>query len=105
LDQTFGATGPYGAPAMAGALVCSFAYYVWRRRTRGRPVGVKHFLRWLFAGRIVWNPSSLVDMRMWVLNGLALAWGYGFLAVGAVFCRDAVVAGLTGALGPHQATV
>ena len=50
-------------------------------------------MRWIFAARILWNPSSRVDMRMWVLNGLALASGYGFLAVGNVFCKDAVVGG------------
>jgi len=105
LQQTFGATAAYGAPALSGALLCSIAYYVWRRRARGRPVSVRGFVRSIFAARIVWNPSSRVDMRMWVLNGLALASGYGFLAVGNVFCRDAVVGGLTHAFGPHPATV
>jgi len=37
-DLTFGAAAPYGAPALAGALACSLAYYLWRRRSRGRPV-------------------------------------------------------------------
>jgi sterol desaturase/sphingolipid hydroxylase (fatty acid hydroxylase superfamily) len=105
VDQTFGATAPYGAPALSGALACSAAYYVWRRRARGRGVSAKGFLRWLFPGRILWNPSSLIDMRMWVLNGLMLGWAYGFLAVGNFFCKDAVVAGMTDAFGPHQPTV
>ena len=102
LDQTFGATAPYGAPALSGAALFSILYYVSRRRARGRPVSARGFVRWLFAARIVWSPSSRVDMRLWVLNGLVLASGYGFLAVGNVFCKDAVVAGLTGAFGPRQ---
>ncbi len=102
---TFGVTAPYGAPALFGALLCSFCYYVRRRRTRGRSVSVRAFARWLFAWRIIRNPSSLVDMRLWILNGLALGSGYGFLAVGSVACRNAVVATMTSALGPHQPTL
>jgi len=80
--------------AMVGALFCSLAYYVWRRRSRGRPISVRGFVRTIFAGRIVWNPSTIVDVKMWVLNGLVLAGGYGYLAFGNVFCRDATLAAL-----------
>jgi sterol desaturase/sphingolipid hydroxylase (fatty acid hydroxylase superfamily) len=104
LHLTFGATAAYGAPAMAGALLVAIGYYIARRRARGRPISARGFVRSIFAARILWNPSSRLDMRMWVLNGLVLASGYGFLAVGNIFCRDAVVAGLTGAFGPHAAT-
>ena len=103
-DLTFGAPAPYGAPALAGALACSLAYYLWRRRSRGRPVQRArlhpHHLR---PPGSVWSPSSIVDMRMWVVNGLVLAVGYGSLAFGDVFCRDATLAGLNavfGALAP-----
>ena len=98
-DLTFGAAAAYGAPAMAGALVCSLAWYLWRRRSRGRPVSARGFFRTIFAGRIVWNPSSIVDVKMWVLNGLVLAGGYGYLAFGNVFCRDATLAGLDAGFG------
>ncbi len=104
LELTFGATAAYGAPALSGALLFSILYYVSRRRARGRSVSPRGFLRTIFALRILWNPSSRMDMRLWALNGLVLASGYGFLAVGNVFCRDAVVASLTRALGAHQAT-
>ncbi len=98
-DLTFGAAAAYGAPAMAGALACSLAWYLWRRRSRGRPVSARGFFRTIFAGRIVWNPSSIVDVKMWVLNGLVLAGGYGYLAFGNVFCRDATLAGLNAGFG------
>ena len=101
---TFGATAAYGGPAMAGALLVSIAYYVVRRRARGRPMSARGFVRSIFAARIVWNPSSRVDMRLWALNGLVLGSGYGFLAVGNFVCRDAVVGALTAALGPHAAS-
>ena len=76
----------------------------WRRRSRGRPVSVRGFLRTIFAGRIVWNPSSIVDIEMWALNGLVLAGGYGYLAFGNVFCRDATLAGLDAAFGARPPT-
>ena len=98
-DLTFGAAAAYGAPALAGALACSLAYYVWRRRSRGRPISARGFVRTIFAGRIVWSPSSIVDMKMWALNGLVLAGGYGYLAFGNVFCRDATLAGLNAGFG------
>jgi sterol desaturase/sphingolipid hydroxylase (fatty acid hydroxylase superfamily) len=98
-DLTFGAAAAYGAPAMAGALVCSLAWYLWRRCSRGRPVSARGFFRTIFAGRIVWNPSSIVDVKMWFLNGLVLAGGYGYLAFGNVFCRDATLAGLNAGFG------
>jgi hypothetical protein len=28
LDRTLGVTAPYGAPALSGALLCAFSYYV-----------------------------------------------------------------------------
>jgi len=98
-DLTFGAAAPYGAPALAGALACSLAYYLWRRRSRGRPVSARGFVRTIFASRIVWSPSSIVDVKLWALNGLVLAGGYGYLAFGNVFCRDATLAGLNAVFG------
>jgi sterol desaturase/sphingolipid hydroxylase (fatty acid hydroxylase superfamily) len=102
LDLTFGATAAYGPPALGGALACSFAYYFWRRRSRGRPISARGFIRSIFPRRIVWSASSRIDMTMWALNGLALAGGYGYLAVGNVFCRDATLAALDTGLGARQ---
>lgn len=102
LTLMFGATAAYGPPALAGALACSLAYYVWRRRARGRPISVRGFVRTIFAGRILLNPSSRVDMKMWVLNGLVLAGGYSYLAFGNIFCRDATRAGLEALFGARQ---
>lgn len=104
LHLTFGPTAAYGAPALTGALLFSILYYVSRRRARGRPVSLRGFVRTIFAARILLAKSSLVDMRLWVLNGLVLASGYGCLAVGSFFCRDLLVAELKGVLGPHTAT-
>jgi sterol desaturase/sphingolipid hydroxylase (fatty acid hydroxylase superfamily) len=102
LTLTFGASAAYGPPALAGALACSLAYYIWRRRARGRPISARGFIRSIFAGRIIWNPSTRLDMKMWLLNGLVLAGGYGYLAFGNVFCRDATLAGLNAVFGARS---
>ena len=85
--------GPYGAPSLIGALLCLIGWYLWRRR--GRPSGLKHFARSMFPARILAHPSSLVDLRLWALNALALAAGYGWLAVGSLFWRDRMLAFLS----------
>ena len=40
-------------------------------------------------------------MRLWALNGVALASAYGMLGLGLFFWRDEVVAGLTHGWGTH----
>ena len=94
----------YGAPALGGAFAVSAGYYAWRRRSLGRRPSVKGFLRSIFPRRILLHPSSLVDMRLWALNGVAFTSAYGMLGLGLFFWRDAVVAGLTHGLGPHAPT-
>ena len=84
---------PYGAPSLIGALLCMVGWYVWRRR--GRTTSLRHFARAMFPARILNHPSSWVDMRLWALNVLALAAGYSWLAVGAWFWRERMLASLS----------
>ena len=100
--ENFGPSAAYGAPALGGALAFSALYYASRRQARGRRVSVRGFLRSIFPRRILLHPSSLIDMRLWALNGIAFASAYGMLGLGLFFWRDAIVSGLTRALGPHQ---
>ena len=100
----FSAGGPYGAPAMLGALVFTALYYFDRRWRRGRPMSLKAFTRSIFVKRIILHPSSLVDMRMWALNTVVFASAYVLLAVGALACRDATVGFMTRILGAHTPT-
>ena len=102
--ETFGPTSAYGAPALGGALLASALYYAGRRRARGRRLSVRGFVRSIFAGRIVLHPSSLVDMRLWALNGIVLASAYGMLGFGLLYWRDRIDSALTGAFGPHPPT-
>ena len=104
LNDTFGAASPYGAPAVGGALLCSAFFYIQRRRARGHAPTVKGFIRSIFPNRILLHPSSLIDLRMWLLNGLVFASGYAMLAAGMVFWRNETMAGMTGAFGDHQPT-
>ena len=101
---TFAAGGPYGVPALAGALIFALGWYALRRRARGREFRLDAFIRAVFPRRIWLHASSLVDMRLWVLNTLVFASGYSLLAFGALACRDAVVAMLTRLLGAHSPT-
>ena len=93
--EPFGPASAYGAPALGGALAVCALYYVGRRRARGRRISISGFVRSIFPRRIVLHPSSLVDMRLWALNGVVLASAYGMLGLGLFFWRDAVVAALT----------
>jgi sterol desaturase/sphingolipid hydroxylase (fatty acid hydroxylase superfamily) len=94
----------YGAPTLIGALAISALYYAGRRRVRGRRLSLKGFARSIFPRRILLHPSSLVDVRLWILNGVALASAYGMLGLGLFFWRDQVVAGLTHGWGAHAPT-
>ena len=102
LTDTFGPTAAYGPPALLGALLCSIAYYGWRRKSRGRPTSAKGFVRSVFAQRIVLHPSSILDMKLWALNTLAFAGAYGLLGVSGLFWRGAGVAMMTGLFGAHE---
>ena len=101
LAGAFGPSSAYGAPALLGALAFAVLYYVGERRGRGRSPTVRGFVRTMFPRRIVLHPSSRVDIRLWLINGVALASAYGMLSWGLFFWRDAVDAGLTHAFGPR----
>src|ERR1700734_233200 len=99
--EAFKPASAYGAPALIGALAVCALYYAGRRRARGRRLSVRGFVRSIFPKRILLHPSSLIDMRLWTLNGVALASAYGMLGLGLFFWRDEVVAGLTHGWGRH----
>jgi sterol desaturase/sphingolipid hydroxylase (fatty acid hydroxylase superfamily) len=100
----FGPGAAYGAPALVGALAFCILYYVRQRSVRGRPASLRGFARTIFPRRILLHPSSLVDLRLWALNGVVFASAYGMLGLGLFFWRDAVVAGLDATLGQHAPT-
>jgi sterol desaturase/sphingolipid hydroxylase (fatty acid hydroxylase superfamily) len=102
--EPFSPGSAYGAPALIGALALCALYYAERRRARGRRLSLKGFARSVFPKRILLHPSSLVDMRLWVLNGVAFASAYGMLGLGLIFWRDQVVAGLNHGWGAHAPT-
>jgi sterol desaturase/sphingolipid hydroxylase (fatty acid hydroxylase superfamily) len=95
----------YGAPALGGALALSVLYYAGRRQARGRRMSAQGFVRSIFPRRILLHPSSLIDMRLWALNGVAFTSAYGMLGLGLFFWRDALVAGLTHEFGPRAPLV
>ena len=46
-------------------------------KSRERRISARGFVRTIFARRIILHPSSLVDMRLWALNGIVFASAYG----------------------------
>ena len=100
LQNTFGSA----SPALLGALLISVLYYIDRSHSRGCTTSIKGFFRSTIASRIVLHPSSLVDMRTWVVNCLVLATAHGMLALGMFFWRDTLADALTRAFGAHQPT-
>jgi sterol desaturase/sphingolipid hydroxylase (fatty acid hydroxylase superfamily) len=99
--EPFSPASAFGAPALGRALMACALYYAGRRHARGRRLGLRGFVRSIFPGRILLHPSSLIDMRLWALNGVALASAYGMLGLGLFFWRDAIVAAPIHGFGPH----
>lgn len=102
IGATFSPSAAFGPVALLGALICSAMYYVWRRRTRGRPASAKGFVRTIFAKRIVLHPSSILDMKLWALNTVAFAGAYGLLAITALAWRAMSLSLLVLAFGAHS---
>ncbi len=100
--ETFSPYSAYGAPALGGALHVFRALFT---PAGGRPregaAASGGSCGRFFPNRILLHPSSLVDIRLWTLNGVVFASAYGMLGLGLFFWRDAIVAGLTHIFGPR----
>ena len=101
--DTFSPYSPYGVPALGGALLFSALYYVSCRQSQERRVSARGFVRTIFARRVLLHPSSLVDLRLWLLNGIVFASAYGLVAFGLFFWRDRIDSTLVGVFGAHNA--
>jgi len=102
LAITFGPGSPYGAPSLLGALIVSAAWYVQRRRARGRGFSMRGFVRSTFTSRILAHPSTMIDLKLWTLNGLVLMLSCGSLAVSGLALRHATLGALNHAFGAHD---
>jgi sterol desaturase/sphingolipid hydroxylase (fatty acid hydroxylase superfamily) len=96
----FGWGSPYGLPSLAGAFLFTLAYYVARRRRGDRAMGAGDFFAAIFPRRVVLSASSLLDIRLWIVNGLVLSVVYGALSIGGVGVRDLTLALLIRVFGP-----
>jgi sterol desaturase/sphingolipid hydroxylase (fatty acid hydroxylase superfamily) len=102
LQSVFNAGSPYGPIALGGALVFTVLFYVDARRKRGRRMSLAGFFRSIFPKRIIWHPSSRLDARLWILNTIVFAAGYGMLAIGSLLWRNATLELMTSTLGAHE---
>jgi sterol desaturase/sphingolipid hydroxylase (fatty acid hydroxylase superfamily) len=99
LQSVFGVDSPYGPVALGGALVFAILFYVDARGKRGRPISLAGFFKSIFPRRLIWHPSSRLDMRLWFVNTVAFASAYGMLVLGGLFWRNMTLAVLTDAFG------
>jgi sterol desaturase/sphingolipid hydroxylase (fatty acid hydroxylase superfamily) len=95
LRGVFGPSAPYGPPAILGALALTALSYLGLKRAHGRAPTLRGFRRAIFPRRVVLHPSTRVDLRLWLVNGLILASTYGMLSLGLFAWRDV----FDGALG------
>ncbi len=105
LQTVFNVDSPYGPVALGGALVFAALFYVDARRKRGRRVSVAGFLKTIFPARVIWHPSSRLDLRLWIANTLVFASAYAMLAIGGFLWRGATVGLLERAFGAHDPAV
>jgi sterol desaturase/sphingolipid hydroxylase (fatty acid hydroxylase superfamily) len=105
LHAVFSVSSPYGPAALGGALIFSLLFYIDARRRRRSRISLAGFFKAVFPLSIVLHPSSRLDMRLWVINTIALASGYGMLAISGLACRNATLTVLVGLLGSHEPTV
>jgi sterol desaturase/sphingolipid hydroxylase (fatty acid hydroxylase superfamily) len=102
--QGVGVGGPFSLLSMTGALVCAWIAYAVRRRARGRKTNLRAFIRGMAPSWIVFNPSTRIDLKLWILNVFVLAAGYGMLAVAGVTWRNLTIGALTHVFGAHAPT-
>jgi sterol desaturase/sphingolipid hydroxylase (fatty acid hydroxylase superfamily) len=102
--SNFAPGGPYGIPALACTLLFAWGVFAMRRRQRGRRADLRLFVRSLFPRKIVFHRSSLMDLRLWVINIAVLGVAYTWLAVSGLAVRNGAVSALTRALGEHAPT-
>jgi sterol desaturase/sphingolipid hydroxylase (fatty acid hydroxylase superfamily) len=103
--QIFSPSSAFGAPALIGAVLFAALYYADRRTAKGRRPSLAGFVRVIFPKRLLLHPSTRIDMRMWLLNGVALASFYALLSGGLFFWRDVVDGVLVKGLGPRSPEV
>ena len=105
VQTTFCYDSPYGPIGVAGALIFAAAFYIDARRKRGRKISVAGFFKSVFPARILWHPSSRLDMRLWIVNTIVFTSAYGLFVIGSFLWRQATLAILEFALGAHEASV
>ena len=96
---------PFSIASLLGALVVATWLFVERRRQSRAPGRIPDFLKAVFPRRIMLHPSTMMDLRMYVLNGLLFGSTYGLAVLASPFWRDGMLHVLTGVFGAHAPLV
>lgn len=102
LQSVFDVNAPYGPIALGGALAFTVLFYIDARQKRGRRISVVSFFKSIFPARIIWHPSSRLDVRLWIANTIVFASAYGMFAVGSLLWRNATTSLMTSVFGLHE---
>ena len=92
---------PFSIASLLGALVVAACLFVGRRRKRRTRNGVRDFFKAVFPRHIMLHASTMMDLRMYVLNGLLFGSTYGLAVLASPYWRDGMLAMLTGVFGAH----
>ena len=97
--------GPYGLPSLACTLLVIVGYFIYHQRSRGRTANLTLFWRWLLPRKLVFHRSTMMDLRLWLLNGIIIGATYFWLAVSGAWVREATMNGIASVFGQHAAIV
>ena len=82
------------------AVLIAFAWLVWRRRSRGRPVVLRTLTRAIFSRRVLLHRSTFADLAYCVIGLATFGALLGWAVISTAWISDGVAALLTRGLGP-----
>jgi len=86
--------------SLAAAILIAFAWFAWRRKSRGRTVGLRTLTRAIFSRRVLLHRSTFADLAYCVIGLATFGAILGAAVVSTSWISDGVAALLTNWLGP-----
>lgn len=86
--------------SLGAAILIAFAWFVWRRKSRGRPVAPRTLMRAVFSRRVLLHRSTFADLAYCVLGLAAFGALLGWAVLSTSWISDGVATLLTRGFGP-----